>query len=67
MQDRLAAGERPDEFGKILARLGHRQLGPGAADRGFDLGPRADDARIGQQPLNIFGARTGPPAGGQSL
>src|SRR6185312_866592 len=50
---RRAADVRPGEGGEVLAGRLHREIGAGVADRRFDLGARAHDARIAEQPLDI--------------
>src|SRR5579859_8045301 len=50
---RHAVGEGPAEGREILARVAHREEGAGAADRRLDLGTRADDAGIAEQPHDV--------------
>ena len=48
---------------KSSPRVGHGEVDAGAADRGVDLGARADDAGVGEQALDVGLAEAGDGCG----
>ena len=59
-----AAGRRTRRARRARRAVAQRDGGAGVGDRGLDLGPVADDAGVGQQPLDVVRRRSAATASG---